>query len=91
MSLYESIYVDEKGIVSVDGVTAYSQDLVYLPYDVRDGPKRFFSEGDMDLAFSRPLKFGDKNQALALKAYQVFTIQKELNTFDFSILRSPPS
>ena len=87
MGSYESIFIDNDGNVSVDGVTYWNRDLVYLPFDLqKKEPTKFFVRENIDRAFNKPLKFGDSEQILALKAYQVFTIQKELGTFNFSIL-----
>ena len=77
---YQRIFLNRDGKVSVDGATFEDEGLVSFVHGLGIGDNGiYFSKSEISPAFNRPLEFGDLEQIKALKAYQVFAIQEELN------------
>ncbi len=82
---YENIYINDEGKVFVDGAGGSSGVVSFA-----DGLNRGFGSSILTETIykilKKPLRFGNQEQIKALKAYQVITIQRELDDNDFFIL-----
>lgn len=85
---YQSIYVNNQGEVFVDGATL-TEDEGYVRFadGFRDGWGSYIRVDEARRILNQKLQVGDKRQVKALRAYQVISIQEELNNHNFSILK----
>ena len=83
---YQSVYINRKGKVFVDGAGfGDDKEVIFFADGLANGWGSSIERTDIHRVLKERLEFGNQKQIKALKAYQVLAIQKELAEGDYSI------